>query len=1201
MSSSETQFAVLLFTDICDSTALKARHGALEYRKVAELHNQLFERIAAEEKLTLIKNTGDGYFARTASVAAAVRFALRFQHGMRTMAWPGFPIVTRVGIHAGEVEDITTLGQADVLAPAADLVARVMGLAVGEQILLTRWPFDEARHFVRMHPPVESGEVPTLTWLAHGPYLFKGCDDPVEVFEVGALALAPLSAPPDGEKAKRAIRPGEEETLGWRPAVGLEVPGRTGWMLARKIGEGGFGEVWLAEQAAMNQRRVFKFCFDEERLRSFKRELTFFRLIRDALGERGDIARLYDVKLDAPPFFLESEFAEHGNLTEWSEQQGGIGAVPMERRLEIVAQVAEAVSAAHSVGILHKDLKPQNVLMQARADGEAVPQITDFGIGALADKSALSAHEITAAGFTVNTLVSKGSGSSMTRLYAPPEQLTGKPYTVQGDVYALGVILYQMVIGDFTRALAPGWERDVKDDLLREDLALCLDGDPARRMASASALAKRIRSLDARHAALFEERRRIAALERRAYRRGIARTASIAAVIIALIVVLTIYGFAQARKARLSAQEEARQRAEAQRQAVAARTATDRANRLRTDSEKLIEFMSLDLKAKLETVGRLDLLEETTLAVETYYEGREEDTSAPGLFRHGLARENRSDVEIARGHLQPAIKAIGEASDYYRRASSTAAGEPGYSLALARSSARLARFLQMKGESDSAVNLAEQCFALIMALPAEFVQAEKHGVMSADTLEKIGRIFASYDHEERGRECFEKAAAWLQAYVKAFPASIQGRVALARTLANSASKSAEPECRARAAEAKGITRLLIEAEPDNRLFLRLRAEIDLAVGPRLNWLGHDVEGLETLDAARKIYEQLHREDPANLELAVALFETHYQIGYLKKLGSGYLRKMDASFDPLPNFKAMNAIADAGVKNSPDDLFWRARLGDCYHRLGEYWGSRKDSAKAIEFETKAVAMHESSMDARSPSLDDLARLAGSYRHLAGARVYLDPNSALEAANKAVELDERSHPGRPGTRASGWIRNTRASVLQRLRRNEEVEADFAKAVDYFAAARPPGFVLQSEKELAAALDWHAKSLADLSRFSEADRRYAERALVLERIVAEGPSEARAEKSLASTSGKRAELALLMKDKAAFREHLKAGVEVFEKALARTPESTSLKDDFAAFIKDATTKALKAGESDLVRELATHLKSQPPDSPPNGPPLK
>src|SRR5438067_144171 len=101
-----TQFAVLLFTDICDSTALKREHGALEYKRAAELHNALFERLAGEEKLIVVDSAGDGYFARASSVTAVVRFALRFQSAMRAMAWPSFPLTTRVGIHAGEVTDM---------------------------------------------------------------------------------------------------------------------------------------------------------------------------------------------------------------------------------------------------------------------------------------------------------------------------------------------------------------------------------------------------------------------------------------------------------------------------------------------------------------------------------------------------------------------------------------------------------------------------------------------------------------------------------------------------------------------------------------------------------------------------------------------------------------------------------------------------------------------------------------------------------------------------------------------------------------------------------------------------------------------------------------------------------------------------------------------------------------------------------------
>src|SRR4029079_9328117 len=105
----------------------------------------------------------------------------------------------------------------------------------------------------------------------------------------------------------------------------------------------------------------------------------------------------------------------------------------------------------------------------------AQPRLADFGSGFLADRSQLAARHITETGFTV---ITQTSGSSMTgtRLYAPPEVIAGKPFTTQGDIYALWVRLYQMAVGDLARPLAEGWERDVPDVLVREDVAACCDG-----------------------------------------------------------------------------------------------------------------------------------------------------------------------------------------------------------------------------------------------------------------------------------------------------------------------------------------------------------------------------------------------------------------------------------------------------------------------------------------------------------------------------------------------------------------------------------------------------------------------------------------------------------------------------------------------------------------------------------------------------
>jgi class 3 adenylate cyclase len=503
MQAAETRFAVLLFTDIVGATGLKERYGVPAFSAALVTHNRHFERLARECHLTILQNLGDGYFAEAGGVAEAVRFALLFQDAMREGPWGEVSLTTRIGIHAGEISAIIAAGGSGIVAPAADLASRVMSVALGGQILLTRSLFDEARLFIREHPQLDGRTAPPLSWLAHGPYRFKGREDPLEIFEVGAEGLAPLTAPPDAEKAKRAIRPGEEETLGWRPAKGREIPNRPGWHLTELLGAGGFGEVWTGEHAKLRQRRAFKFCFDDERLRALKREVTLVRLLGSALGERDDIVKIHELKLDEPPFYLESDLAPHGNLLQWAEKQGGLEQIPLATRIALVAHTATALAAAHSIGVLHKDIKPTNILIFDGLDGEPRPRLVDFGIGALADPAVLGQHGVTAAGFTRATI----EHSTGTPTYSPPEYLAGRPYTIQGDIYGLGVLLYQLVTAKANDPLAPGWERDVEDPLLREDIAACVDGNPARRLPSAAELAERLETLGQRRAEIAEKER----------------------------------------------------------------------------------------------------------------------------------------------------------------------------------------------------------------------------------------------------------------------------------------------------------------------------------------------------------------------------------------------------------------------------------------------------------------------------------------------------------------------------------------------------------------------------------------------------------------------------------------------------------------------------------------------------------------------
>ncbi|HEU4662705.1 MAG TPA: winged helix-turn-helix domain-containing protein, partial [Dokdonella sp.] len=279
-------------------------------------------------------------------------------------------------------------------------------------------------------------------------------------------------------------------------APGRPVPGRPNFTLRRPLGANRGSEVWLAEQAKTHVLRVYKFGADGERLRSLKREATLARVLRETLDERGGFVDIIDWNFEQPPFFLECEYGGD-NLLEWATSS--LAATDVDARLALFLQIADAVDAAHGVGVLHKDLKPANVLVEDR-DGALHLRLTDFGSGHLVDPERLAELGITRLGPATAHDVTTGSTAG-TALYVAPELFAGQAPTVRSDVYALGVMLYQLLAGDLARPMASGWERDIDDALLREDIRLATDGEPQRRLASAGELAARLRHLGVRRAA----------------------------------------------------------------------------------------------------------------------------------------------------------------------------------------------------------------------------------------------------------------------------------------------------------------------------------------------------------------------------------------------------------------------------------------------------------------------------------------------------------------------------------------------------------------------------------------------------------------------------------------------------------------------------------------------------------------------------
>ena len=290
------------------------------------------------------------------------------------------------------------------------------------------------------------------------------------------------------------------------PVLGLKAgdspPLRAQWRLEAHLGSGGSGEVWKVVHAKTGDVRVYKFAVDAAALNTLKREITLFRLVRQQLGPDAPIAEMLDWNLEEAPYFLELTHYQAGNLALWAAAQGGLKQIALATRLKVFADIAAAVAVVHGVGVLHKDLKASNIFM--RGEGLAVkPLLADFGGGGVMAEDVIANAGITRMGFTQLL----DTAQQATTLYLAPEVLEGQPQTIRGDIYALGVLLYQMCVGDFRKPISPGWEQGITDELLQRDIAEAVQGNPERRLSSAQALADRIRTLDARRTALAEQRR----------------------------------------------------------------------------------------------------------------------------------------------------------------------------------------------------------------------------------------------------------------------------------------------------------------------------------------------------------------------------------------------------------------------------------------------------------------------------------------------------------------------------------------------------------------------------------------------------------------------------------------------------------------------------------------------------------------------
>jgi serine/threonine-protein kinase len=198
------------------------------------------------------------------------------------------------------------------------------------------------------------------------------------------------------------------------------------YRLEREIARGGMGTVWEADDPLLARRVAVKTLdpvigTDETVRARFRREA-----ITAAAVTHPNIVATYDTGEDGGVAFIVMELVHGDTLRQLIDREGGL---PVARAADIAYQVADALAVAHARGLVHRDVKPGNVLVQP--DGRV--KVTDFGIAKAADSGG---EELTRTGMVVGTA-----------RYLAPEQVDGRAIDERVDVYSLGLVLYEMLCG----------------------------------------------------------------------------------------------------------------------------------------------------------------------------------------------------------------------------------------------------------------------------------------------------------------------------------------------------------------------------------------------------------------------------------------------------------------------------------------------------------------------------------------------------------------------------------------------------------------------------------------------------------------------------------------------------------------------------------------------------------------------------------
>ncbi|MCH8319638.1 MAG: serine/threonine protein kinase [Acidobacteria bacterium] len=268
------------------------------------------------------------------------------------------------------------------------------------------------------------------------------------------------------------------------------------YRILEKLGQGGMGEVFLAQDTTLDRKVALKFLPEELQQDPTARK-RFLREAKSAAAlDHPFICKIYEIGKAQDRTFIAMEYIQGTTL----EERMAEGPLPIEDVLETAGEIADALEGAHRRGIVHRDLKPSNVMLLP----EGHVKVMDFGL----------AKRLTPEGEEedVSTVLTQEGAAVGTVPYMSPEQVRGKPLDTRSDIFSLGVVLYEMVTGvhpfkkdsimDTAQTILsvtpPPIARYADDvpDLLQHTIRKMLAKDPGERYQTAKALMIDLRRLN---------------------------------------------------------------------------------------------------------------------------------------------------------------------------------------------------------------------------------------------------------------------------------------------------------------------------------------------------------------------------------------------------------------------------------------------------------------------------------------------------------------------------------------------------------------------------------------------------------------------------------------------------------------------------------------------------------------------------------